>query len=66
MIQGIKAVDKDQTGPFSTVAYEVYPGPFSVSIFYLFFIYYLFYFLFLFLLYFICFNLNLCKIENKN
>lgn len=32
MIQGIKAVDKDQTGPFSTVAYEVYPGPYSVSI----------------------------------
>lgn len=31
VLQGIKAVDADQLGPFSTVQYSVLPGPHSVS-----------------------------------
>lgn len=31
VLQGIKAVDADQLGPFSTVHYTVLPGPHSVS-----------------------------------
>lgn len=29
VLQGIRAVDKDQQGPFSTVQYSVLPGPYS-------------------------------------
>lgn len=29
VLQGIRAVDKDQQGPFSTVQYSVLPGPFA-------------------------------------
>ncbi|KAK6633404.1 hypothetical protein RUM44_004006 [Polyplax serrata] len=29
VLQGIRAVDKDQQGPFSTVQYSVIPGPYS-------------------------------------
>lgn len=32
VLQGIKAVDADQQGPFSTVQYSVLPGPNSVRI----------------------------------
>lgn len=32
VIQGIKAVDKDQYGPFSTVSYHVDDGPYSVRL----------------------------------
>lgn len=29
VLQGIRAIDKDQQGPFSTVQYSVLPGPYS-------------------------------------
>lgn len=31
VLQGVRARDKDQQGPFSTVQYTVQPGPNSVS-----------------------------------
>lgn len=30
VLQGVRAVDADQPGPFSTVQYAVLPGPHSV------------------------------------
>lgn len=33
VLQGIKAIDADQLGPFSTVHYTVLSGPHSVSTF---------------------------------
>lgn len=31
VLQGVRAIDADQPGPFSTVQYTVLPGPHSVS-----------------------------------
>lgn len=33
VLQGVRAVDADQPGPFSTVQYAVLPGPHSVPFF---------------------------------
>ena len=32
VLQGVRAVDADQQGPYSTVQYSILPGPHSVSL----------------------------------
>lgn len=34
VLQGVRAEDDDQQGPYSTVRYSVLPGPYSVSLLY--------------------------------